>query len=286
MRNYKEIKFLKLKSKFIADLEVNSLTLKSCKGRSQRGAVGFVNPIEDRDDLVIEHNHLVFLCLGIETKVLPAKVIQQTTQEKIKDLEKSRYVSKKEAHEIKENTELALSLEAFTLLKRVDLYIDTFYEYIAINSTTESDIKLVMMMLAKIGVVYKKIYPHSETFLTYWFLHDEYPETIAFHDKCKLATSTKENNLSLIANGPAGWEKIKSLSTGYSPIKELQVTWQEELAFTITSDMKFKSVKILDFFNHNSSDDDLTNLLLMADLFSKLFLDIKNWNVIEESLND
>lgn len=290
MKFFKEMKVFKLKSMDADNVEkqVNSLPLRSCEGLAASFSIGFINPIDGEDKLLIRANQICLLCLGIEKKVLPEEVVNKETDFKIKKLQELREIktiSRREKIEIKDQTENELLKKAFTVIKKIYFYIDISNNYIVINSTSNSAVAAVVKLLPKLGIEYKDLICTKYEFLTGWFLNQSYPENIRFQAKCKLENDSQQNKLLIESNGDITYsEDIKSLANLCS-IRELEVIWGEELAFTLTSSMGFKNISILDFFNNNSSENELTNLVLMSSLFAEMLNDIPNWD-IESKLLD
>ncbi|MDE5018855.1 recombination-associated protein RdgC, partial [Francisella tularensis subsp. holarctica] len=68
-------------------------------------------------------NHLAEFCLLTEEKILSAQVINQQEQEYIEELELTRYVSKKEKTQIKEDLQQKLLPIAFSKFRKTYGYL-------------------------------------------------------------------------------------------------------------------------------------------------------------------
>ncbi|WP_265658348.1 recombination-associated protein RdgC [Francisella philomiragia] len=286
MKTFKNIKAFKLVDIDIDELRsyVESLPFCSSEGKNKRLSIGFINPIDEDNSLFVNHSGLIFLSLAIESKVLPPKVIQQRAEKRIQELQQTRNISSFEKREIKESVETELITEAFVVVTRVNFYIDTNNNFIVIDSARSTEINEVIKVLDKVGIKYEAIANFDPRFLTRWFVDSSYPEKISFADKCKLEQSCSETKVLLSAEGqnPILYhEDMKPFLDSGGIIQEMDVVWEAELTFTVTNYHGFKNIKVLNFFNENSSDEVLHNLILMTGLFAKLLNDVSNWSIGE-----
>ncbi|AJI52549.1 recombination-associated protein RdgC [Francisella philomiragia] len=286
MKTFKNIKAFKLTNIDIDQLEiyVNELPFVSSEGKHQRVSIGFTNPIDEDENLFVKYNGLIFLSLAIENKVLPAKVIEQIAAKRVQELQKTREVTKNDKYDIKIKAEIELLVKAFTVVNKVNFYIDTNNNFIVIDSAKSTEINEVIKVLDKCGIEYESIANFNSRFLTRWFIDGSYPEKISFADKCKLEKSDTESKVLLSAVGPNPMfyhEDMRPFLEYGGIIQELDVVWEAELTFTITNYQQIKNIKILNFFNENSSDEVLHNLILMTGLFAKLLSDISSWGIGE-----
>src|SRR3990167_1215410 len=95
---------------------------------STPSSIGWVTPIdEDEAPLIRSINGYIMLCMQVEEKILPATVIRQELDVKIKKLETldSRKIRSKEKLSLKDEVTTTLLPRAFSKLTKIYGYIDT-----------------------------------------------------------------------------------------------------------------------------------------------------------------
>ncbi|MDE4938333.1 recombination-associated protein RdgC, partial [Francisella tularensis] len=84
---------------------------------------GLINPFIKDEKCLFKFNPLAAFCLLTEEKILSAQVINQQEQEYIEELELTRYVSKKEKTQIKEDMKQKLLPLAFSKFRKTYGYL-------------------------------------------------------------------------------------------------------------------------------------------------------------------
>lgn len=260
---------------------INKLVFKSCTN-SQKSSRGFINPfIKNSENCLFRFNHLAAFCLLNEEKILPAQVINQQAQEYIEELELTRYVSKKEKTQIKEDMEQRLLPQAFSKFKKVYGYLDLVNNFLVIDSVSEKQITEVLDLLQRCEARFEPVIKEETDILTEWLVDNAYPVDVEIAEKCKLISAIGDSIANISCQGSSMLnDNIKSFIDSGGYITELAIIWREQLAMTANTNLQFKSIKFLEGIKDLNKDDDAgheVDLLLMADIFTELLNTIQSW---------
>lgn len=271
----------------IFESSINKLAFISCSN-SQRSSRGFTNPFVKDDNCLFKFNHLAAFCLLNEDKILPAQVINQQTQEYIEELELTRYVSKKEKSQIKEDMEQKLLPQAFSKFKRTFGYLDLTNNYLVIDSVSDKQITEVLDLLQRCEARFEPIIKEETDVLTDWLVEDSYPIDIEIAERCKLTSSIGDSIANISCQGSSMLnDNIKSFIDSGGYITELAVIWKEQLAMTANTKFQFKAIKFLDGIKDLNKEENTghdVDLLLMADVFAELIGTMQSWAKEDEDL--
>jgi recombination associated protein RdgC len=265
----------------IFEESINKLAFKSCTN-SQKSSRGFINPfIKNSENCLFRFNHLAAFCLLNEEKILPAQVINQQAQEYIEELELTRYVSKKEKTQIKEDMEQRLLPQAFSKFKKVYGYLDLVNNFLVIDSVSEKQITEVLDLLQRCEARFEPVIKEETDILTEWLVDNAYPVDVEIAEKCKLTSAIGDSIANISCQGSSMLnDNIKSFIDSGGYITELAIIWREQLAMTANINLQFKSIKFLEGIKDLNKDDDAgheVDLLLMADIFTELLNTIQSW---------
>ncbi|AIT08810.1 recombinase [Candidatus Francisella endociliophora] len=266
---------------------INKLVFIPCSN-SQKSSRGFVNPFIKDQNCLFKFNHLAAFCLLTEEKILPAQVINQQTQEYIEELELTRYVSKKEKTQIKEDMEQRLLPQAFSKFKKIYGYLDLTNNYLVIDSISDKQITEVLDLLQRCEARFEPVIEEETDILTEWLVDSAYPVDVEIAEKCKLTSAIGDSIANISCQGSSMLnDNIKSFIDSGGYITELAITWKEQLAMTANTKLQFKSIKFLEGIKDLNKEENVgheVDLLLMADMFAELITTMQDWVKIKEDL--
>ncbi|MFC4891572.1 recombination-associated protein RdgC [Pseudofrancisella aestuarii] len=260
---------------------LNKLAFKPCSNL-QKSSRGFINPfVKDDEKCLFRFNHLAAFCLLNEDKLLPAQVINEQAQEHIEELELTRYVSKKEKTQIKEDVEQRLLPQAFSKFKKTFGYLDLTNNYLVINSVSDKQVTEVLELLQRCELKFEPVIKEETDILTTWLVDNAYPVDVELADKCKLTSAVGDSiaNISCQGSGMLN-DNIKAFIDNGGYITELAIVWREQLAMVTNTKFQFKSIKFLDGIKDLNKEDNHSHeadLLLMADVFTDLINTMQSW---------
>ncbi|MGQ4002525.1 recombination-associated protein RdgC [Francisellaceae bacterium CB300] len=247
--------------------------------KSQKSTRGFINPIlKDDEKCLHKFNHLAVFCFFNEEKILPAQVINEEAKECITQLEKTRYVSKKEKTEIKEDVEQRLLPQAFSKYRKTYGYIDLINNYLVIDSVSDKQITEIVELLQRCEIKLEPIVKEETEILTEWFIDGSNPLDVELGNKCKLTSDVGDGVANISCQGSSMLnDNIRSFIDANGHITELAIVWREELSMTVNTKLQFKSIKFLDLAKDENEHSDEADLLLMSDAFAELIESMKSW---------
>src|SRR5579883_3229123 len=169
---------------------------------SMHSSMGWV-PVLDHDEaeapLHRTINGCTMLCLQLEEKILPAKVINQTLAEKNKQIElnEARKVRQKEKLSLKDELIITLLPRAFTKLLRIHAYIDPKNQWLILGSANAKKAEQFISLFKK--SFNDEIYPlelkKPSAVLTSWLKHQQYPSSFSIEKNCVLQDPNQENRI-------------------------------------------------------------------------------------------
>ena len=130
---------------------------------------------------VHEHNHCLWLCAERSQRILPATIVRQKVEEKIKEIEERemRELSKRERFELKEDTYNQLMGQAFVKKTRLYVMIDTKANLCFINTaqSRQSDqwMELLHKTFGNLGFVLAKTQQKPIDAMTQWLDNGKAP---------------------------------------------------------------------------------------------------------------
>ena len=248
-------------------------------------SIGWVPPIEE-DDMPLAQaiNGNIMICLQIEEKILPATVVQQALQEKIKEIaaqDQGRKVYQKEKLALKDDIIMSLLPSAFSKLTRIYAYIDTKNQWLVMSTTntkkTEQFLsnfkKSVSEKVSTIAV--RKI----ATILTDWLRHKNYPTSFAIEKAYVLQDPKQQSRIIRCQQQDAFANGIQTLIKEGCEVIQLALQWQDQMHFVLTHTLFLQSIRFGDDMMEGAKEMEAETKLqhfsadffIMTQTFSMLF---------------
>lgn len=259
---FKQIQLFQLKptTYVIDDLtkQVNSLSFIPCFP-SAPSSTGWVSPVdEDESPLVRMINGNYMLCMQVEEKILPASVIRQEVENKVKKLEAldARKVRSKEKLTLKDDVIGNLLPRAFSKLTRVYAYIDTKNHWLLLNSVSKKMTEQFIALFKK--TVTEEIEPFDTekftTSLTPWVKFQQYPSQFGVEPACVLQDPQHANRVIRCKNQDVFAEPIQGLLHDGCDVIQLSLSWQDRINFVLTHDFTLRSITCQDDMHEQIKD--------------------------------
>ncbi len=214
-------------------------------------SVGWASPVdEDGSGLVEQMNQRLMICMQVEERILPAAVVRQTMQEKIKQLEASgnRRLGKKEKNSLKDEVVMTLLPRTFSKFRRVYAYLDIKNNWLVIGSTHKKSIEQFLTLFKKTtgGTVnyfeIKKIPP----IITQWVNCQDYPEAFAIEKKGVLQDPNQKSRVIRCQQQDLFVNSIQEFIKDGCELKQLALCWRDSVRFVLSDDMTLRSIKFED----------------------------------------
>lgn len=213
---------------------------------------GWVSPIDEANaPLIYKVNDYIMLCLQVEEKILPATVIRQELDQKIKEIQaaRDRKVYQKEKYALKDEIIQTLLPRAFSKLSRTYAYIDTKNNWLILDTTnagkTEKFLELLRKSLDDVNIhpiKTEKVAP----ILTRWLIQKDYPQAFSIEKSCVLIDANQQSRVIRCQQQNLFANSIEALIKDGCEVKQLALSWQEHINFILQDDFSLRSIKFQD----------------------------------------
>lgn len=249
---------------------------------------GWVSPITNDDSPLVHAMHgYLMICLQIEEKILPATVVNQTLQKKVKEIEKQfdRKVSQKEKYSLKDEIIQTLLPKAFSKLSHIYAYFDVINNWLILDTVSLPRAEIFLKLLKKSfadtnfhALETKKLAP----ILTQWITHSNYPQMFSIEKACVLTDPNQTNRIVRCQQQDLFANCIQSIIKDGCQIKEIALSWQERVSFVLLQDCSLRSIKFHDAIIAQSKELEPSTMqqqfdadfIIMVETFNALFNDL------------
>lgn len=269
---------------------LQEITFKPC-GSIDTVKGGFVSPIDNPDELMLNVQGHILLRYKIEQKVLPPAVIKQTLLEKIDKQEKllKRKLTKSEKATLKDEVLIDLLPRAFSKYDHYWLWVDTKNKRIIIESSNFKLAENILSLLRKeLGIL--ALSPLSldtplEQMMTKWVKENLSFPPLALGDQVELQDLHDDVNSSIIncKNQEITSDEIRVHLDFGKWVTKLKICDGRGVSYVLNKNFIFKQIKFdLDIVDENEDIpiEDKTerlkaNFFLISKILSNSINDIK-----------
>lgn len=218
---------------------------------SMPSSIGWVSPFEDENaPLVHALNGKIMLCMQLEEKVLPAIVVRQALDEKVRKIQEKqdRQVRQKEKLSLKDEVVMTLLPRAFTKLTRIYGYVDTQKNWLVINTTNASKIEQFLMLFKKCVTESVKTFDYAKPapIMTHWVKNQSNPTVLSIEKACMLQDPQKQNRVIRCQHQDLFAPSIQGLIKDGCEVKQLAMCWQDRINFVLADDFSLRSLQYQD----------------------------------------
>jgi recombination associated protein RdgC len=189
------------------------------------------------------------ICLLFEEKILPATVIKQELNLKVKELEnqRGRKLGQREKLNLKDEIIHTLLPRAFSKLSRVYGYIDIKNNWLVINTTNPARIeKFIELFKRSVGINAESITAKLSPTLTRWLIHSNYPRTLAVEKACVLVDPKNQKRIIRCQQQDLTANCIQLIIKDGCEVEQLAISWNEMIQFNLVKDFSLQSIKFQD----------------------------------------
>jgi len=248
---------------------------------------GWISPTDEEDaSLVYTAKEFLLLCLQTEAKLLPAKILRQKLNEKVKEIQlaQDRKVSYKEKNSIKQEVYNELLPKAFGVIYRDYALIDTKNNWLILNTNsaknTESFVAFFKRSLSKIKIAPPEIKKLSPL-LTDWLLNDSQPKALNIEDACVLRDPKQEERVIRIQKQDLSANYVQSLIKNNFEVSQIKVAWNDQVTFVLKNDFTLQSLQYQDTLVESSADKNdseegsfKADFFIMSGVLTKMFSEL------------
>lgn len=267
--------------------QLSSLTFHPCLP-SLPFSMGWVSPLdEDEAPLVFGNSDYLMLCLQFEEKILPATIVRQAIDDRTKEIERSqqRKISGREKQSMREDMTQTLLTQAFCKRSRIYAYFDIKNNWLILGTTnvakTEKFLDMLQKSLPELELMRIEGKNVSGTF-TQWLTQQNYPSSFAINQSCVLIDPSQRTRTVRTKQQDLFAKGLQLLLKDGLEVQQIALTWNNQVDFTLGSDLILQSIKahdeLLDDHKDNYSETESSrfeaDFILMTRLFSQLISEI------------
>ena len=223
---------------------------------------GWVPPREEEGKFLHIQGHHLLISLGIEKKLLPASVINQSTKERAVEIlqQQGFEPGRKQLREIKESILAGLLPRAFTLRSKTSAWIDPAGGWFIIDtpSPAKADefLEVVFKTVDNVKLKPLKTNLSPAAAMTGWLAGNEAPASFTIDRHCELrALDDEKATISYNRHNLDAEEIRRHVQTGKEATK-LAMTWCDKISFVLHENLQLKRVTPLDILKEPSETAD------------------------------
>lgn len=226
---------------------------------SMPSTLGWVCPVDGVENGALVHaaNGYMMICLQMEEKILPAMVIRQAVQDKIKELEAlgTHKVGRAEKFSLKEQVTFSLLPRAFSRLTRIYAYIDAKNQRLVLSTTNAAKTEQFMELFKKCGgesvqsLELKKLSP----IMTAWINENRDPPQFSTQKTCVLQDFKQQSHTVRCQQQDLSTSIQEFIKEGYE-VRKLGLDWQERVSFVLSDDFTFSSIQFQDTIREQAKE--------------------------------
>ncbi|SSW66645.1 Recombination-associated protein RdgC [Achromobacter veterisilvae] len=232
-------------------------------------------------------NGQILLALRVESKHLPARVINQTVKARAQAIEEQQGYKpgRKQMKEIKECVTDELLPRAFSVYRDTRVWIDPRNRWLVIDAAASSKADEVIGLLAKcIGPfplenLYVAQSPASA--MTGWLAEDEAPVNFSIDQDTELRSSGESGAAIRYVKHSIDADDVRRHIQSGKQCTRLAMTWADRISFVLTEGLDIKRVAPLDVLKEGndtiaSNDDEKfdSDMALMTGELAKLLAEL------------
>jgi len=237
-------------------------------GSSQEKSVGWIEPRGQANGPLLEAVAGQWIAkLMVETRALPASVVNRKAQERVAQIEAAtgRKPGKKETRDLKDDIRLELLPMAFTKQSSSLVWIDRDARLLVIDAASQARADEVVTLLVQalpgfaVTLINTQISPVAA--MAEWLLSLEAPAGFSVDRECELKAADESKAVVRYARHRLDTEEVQQhIKEGKMPTR-LALTWDERVSFMLTEGLQLKKLAFLDVVfeatsaSKNNADD-------------------------------
>lgn len=215
-------------------------------------SMGWVPPL-DQDEAPLVHcaNGFMMICLKIQEKILPATVVREELNEKIKEIEEAqdRKVFNKEKKNLRDDIYQNLLSRALCKSSKIYAYIDTQEQLMVVNTSSQTKAELLTTVLRKTLGSLKTIIPETQdpvVLMTDWLQNPTNNHDFVIEDFCVLTDQDGSGGSVRCNQQDLSSDTIHNLLNEGKHVTQLGLRWSEQLSFVLKDDLTISKIKYLE----------------------------------------
>lgn len=222
-------------------------------GASQEKSMGWVEPRGEANGPLLE---VVagqwILQLMLETRALPASVVNRKAQERVAQIEAStgRKPGKKETRDLKDDIRLELLPMAFTKQSSTRVWIDREAQLLVTDAGSQARADELITLLVQslpglvLSLVNTQLSPGAA--MADWLVSQEAPQGFSVDRECELKAADESKAVVRYARHRLDTDEVRQHIEGGKMPTRLALTWNDRVSFVLTEGLQLKKLAFLD----------------------------------------
>lgn len=232
-------------------------------GSQELSRFGWVSPTNGMSDMLVHAGNGFILIAGQkEEKLLPATVIRQKLDDKVKIIEheQARKVFKKEKDQLKDEIVIDLLPRAFSKYSKTWALIAPDHDLMIVDASShkraEELLSHLRSVLGSLPVVLPDVNQSPSAVMSNWLEQpaEQFQGMIPL-DECELRDSAMENGVIRCKGQDLESDEIKLHLEAGKRVVKLALEWQESLNFILQDDLCIKRIKLSDQLKEKMEQD-------------------------------
>ena len=216
---------------------------------------GFVPPVGRGDDAPLTHavKHCTWLTVGGEDKLLPAAVVNDELQRKVRKIaeEEGRKVGGRERKRLKEDLLTELLPRAFVRSSRMSAYVDIKHGWLVLDTSSrksaENALSQIREALGSFPAVPLAPEEGPRVLMTDWLANGTLPAGLAFGDEVELRDpATATGAIAKCRRQDLDAEEVKEHLRNGKQVFQLGLVFDDRMSFVLGEDLIVRKLKFLD----------------------------------------
>ncbi|HKR75131.1 MAG TPA: recombination-associated protein RdgC [Rhodanobacter sp.] len=216
---------------------------------------GFVPPVGRGDEAPLTHavKHCTWLTVGGEDKLLPAAVVNDELQRKVRKIaeEEGRKVGGRERKRLKEDLLTELLPRAFVRSSRMSAYVDTKHGWLVLDTSSrksaENALSQIREALGSFPAVPLAPEEGPRVLMTDWLANGTLPAGLAFGDEVELRDpATATGAIAKCRRQDLDAEEVKEHLRNGKQVFQLGLVFDDRMSFVLGEDLIVRKLKFLD----------------------------------------
>jgi len=234
-------------------------------GATQEKSMGWIEPRgEDHGPLLEVVAGQWILKLMVETRALPASVVNRKAQERVTQIEATtgRKPGKKETRDLKDDIRLELLPMAFTKQSSTLVWMDREASLLVLDAASQSRadelVTLLVQSLPGLALALVNTQTSPSAAMAEWLVSMEAPQGFSVDRECELKAADESKAVVRYARHRLDTDEVKQHIEGGKMPTRLALTWNDRVSFVLTEGLQLKKLAFLDvvFEGASSGKDD------------------------------
>ncbi|WP_169577715.1 recombination-associated protein RdgC [Sinimarinibacterium sp. CAU 1509] len=209
-------------------------------------------PVTDDGRMTFSDPRRVLLSLGTEEKLLPARVVNQATEEKVSALEKEKgfKIGRRHRREIKEQVQIDLLPRAFSQRTATHGWLDFEKGWLVVDTASpnraDEFTQALRDALGELPATPMASNPSMGALMTQWLSAKQAPGAFTLDDHCELTTCDENKSTVRYTRHALDGADINAHLTQGKVTTRLSLAWNDRISFQVNDKLQIRQLKFLD----------------------------------------